>query len=56
MTDLELLLERAALAVDAATVSGLILEPGGSALADAYALEHRVAERLAAYKAAGGVL
>ena len=56
MTEIDLLIERAALTAAAATVSGLLFQEGGSALADAYATEHRIAERLTAYKAAGGVL
>lgn len=56
MNDLELLVEEANLRSDAAVVAQMILQPGGSAAADAYAVEHRVAERLTAYKAAGGVL
>jgi hypothetical protein len=56
MTEIELLIEREQLRGDAAAVAGLILTADGSAKADAYAAEHRVAERLAAFRAAGGVL
>lgn len=55
MTEIELLIERAALHADAAAVTRILLEDG-SAAADTYALERHVADRLAAFKAAGGVL
>lgn len=55
-TELALLMEKVDLDTDAAIVRHLLLEEGGSAKADAYVLEHRFAERLAAYRAAGGVL
>lgn len=51
-----LLMEATDLRHDAAVVAALVVQEGGSAAADAYVLEHRVAERLAAFKAAGGVL
>lgn len=54
--ELALLIERSELHAAAATVAGLLLQEDGSAKADAYAEEHRVAERLAAFRAAGGVL
>lgn len=55
-TELSLLMEATDLRHDAAVVAALVVQEGGSARADAYVLEHRVAERLRAFKAAGGVL
>lgn len=53
--DFALMMARGDLHRDAAIVAALVMR-GESAEADAYAVEHRVAERLAAFKAAGGVL
>lgn len=54
-TGFALMMERVDLDRDAAVVSRLLFEEDGSAKADAYVAEHRVAERLAAFKAAGGL-
>lgn len=55
MNELELLLEGEWLRGTVGVVSALVLE-GRSAEADEWVLEHRVAPRLAAYRAAGGAL
>jgi hypothetical protein len=56
VNELDLLVDRIGLEADAATVRGLLLEDGGSAKADAYVVEVRFAERLQAFRAAGGSL
>lgn len=55
MNDLELLLEGEWLRGTVGVVSALVIQ-GRSDEADEWALEQRVADRLAAYRAAGGVL